>query len=231
MQCIELASGPGGALAALAPPGVSEAWEGLRLPLSFHEPGSGYAVSAMVAVEILRLRSPEAARWWEENAPAARADHFFDFDEATTRLVDGLPSILAPRGHDGVFTSVGQFFWRLVTRARRQRFRAVDTEQLRDLLELDAAQWKALEASALTRPIVLMLASVIAEECCMRMQDMGSEGELIEANEEGHAVLVAIYEIAMQCGVDVSPAEIDRPLSLIDLGPQGGDALGPQRLS
>jgi len=231
MQCIELGSWPGGVHGGLAPPEIQKAWLGLRLPLSFHEPASGYVVSSMVAVEILRLHDRDAARWWEDHTQVMQPDHFFTFEESSTQFLNGLPSIVARPGHDGVFTTVGQFFWRLVARARRQRFPAPDTEQLRDLLELDAPEWSRLEASALTRPIVLMLSSVIAEDCCMRIQGIAGEAELIAANEEGHAVLLAIYEIAMGCGIDVSPTEIDRPLSLIDMEPFMDSAFGPSQAS
>lgn len=73
---------PGG-----APEWIREAWVGLELPLAEQVLGAhfgvcgthpqnvgGFQIELKKAIEVLKEVSPEAARWWEENAPPGFID-------------------------------------------------------------------------------------------------------------------------------------------------------------
>ena len=101
-----------------APLWVREKWVGLKLPLSYSTPKtcftmgvmsmpstrlgqlwallrvraervSGYVVEGSGAVDILERSSPEAAAWWQKNAPQHGAPkRYLVFHESVCRVVD-----------------------------------------------------------------------------------------------------------------------------------------------
>lgn len=225
MKCVEIVAVPKGP----APLKIREAWVGLRLPLSspFGEvangrgfSGSGYLVDVVDAVEILGLFNEEAAAWWRTNTDWVRPGATFHFDAASGRLYRGLPSITVPVGQDGI--SVRDFLKAYSGNLESPQAGAIEGFTSDFVNPLPRREAKELEESALTRPIVLLLSNLLASEYSFRVQGASSEEYLERTLNEGHAALQDLYRLALEHGIRVEEAEIDRPLSFTDIGIRAG---------
>ena len=78
LETLGVLSGPKGRLGAW--------WRQLRGKTT---PLNGYTVDSRLALRLLEQQSPEAVRWWKDNAPHFFTENFaFVFDEACGELVE-----------------------------------------------------------------------------------------------------------------------------------------------
>ena len=229
MQCIKILGTPSGG----APKWVREAWIGLILPIDPHLPQShmardvltktprqirGYNVDAVLAVEILSLRHPEAALWWRENTTLIQPGNHLVFSaDDEIELVDDAPSIAPPKGKSDSGITVNEFLHRVkmlvpdVTAPVGYISRAFRPET-----------WNEIAQYTMTRPAALILSSIVAIKIAEYLEYTSSEDMFTRIHKEGHDFLQAFYRVAIECGINVTLEEIDRPLCCMDIGVQDG---------
>lgn len=227
MKCIEVVVVPKGH----APLEIRKAWIGLRLPVAqpYGEAtegrtigAGGYVVFIADALEILGLYNRKVTEWWRANTNWTRPGATFVFDRASSVLYTGLPSITAPLG-EGNTKTVQDFINELVGIPRRPGIGAIRRLCWSQIANpLSEAEERVLEESALTRPIVLLLANLVASEYSFRVQGASSEESFEMALKEGHEKLQALYRLAIAHSIEVQEEEIDRPLSFVDIGIRAG---------
>lgn len=224
MECIEITGVPLGD----APEEVRKAWVGLRLALaessrsSFAPRPAGYIVSSLDAVEILRLFNGVSATWWDEHTDLVQPDKFFFFDTACCRIVTGLPNITTEWRQGMNIPTVERFLEILNAKAVETESWLVSTEHLQMSLGLSLGERLKLERSALTAPIVLLIAAFIAWNYWIHIERTSSEDLFETFHTRGHAALQSLHRLAAENGVQMSLEKVDRSLSLTDMAIRAG---------
>lgn len=228
MECIEITGVPLGD----APEEVRKAWVGLRLALAATSHGSlaersigilsrapspgGYVVSALDAVEILRLFNNVAATWWDEHTDFVQPGKFFTFDVVCCRIVTGLPNITAEWRQGMKIPTVGKFLEILNAKATETESWLVSWEYLQRSLVLSLEERLELERSALTVPTVLLIAAFIAWNYWIQIEHTSSPDLFETFHTKGHAALQSLHRHAAENGVQLSLDKVDRTLSITD---------------
>lgn len=228
MECIEIVGVPLGE----APAEVRKAWVGLRLALattardSFAEhsigvlskaPGpGGYVVSSLDAVETLRLFNSVVATWWDEHTDFVLPGKFFAFDAGCCRITTGLPNITAEWRQGMSIPTVGRFLEILNAKATETASWLVSMEYLQTSLGLSLEERLELERSALTIPIVILIAAFIAWNYWIHIEHTSSEDLFETFHTKGHAALQSLHRLAAEYGVQMPLEKVDRPLSITD---------------
>ncbi len=228
MQCIKILGTPSGG----APKWVREAWIGLVLPLDQHWPQSnmardvltktprqirGYNVDAVLAVEILSFRHPEAARWWRENTTLIQPGNHLVFSaDDEIELVEGAPSIAPHHGKSNSGITIDKFLDRV-----SEIVPGASTPLCGILIEFRET-WDEVVRFAMTKPAAIILSSIAAAYVTKCLDYSSSEKEFTRLHKEGHDFLQAFYRVAIECGINVTLEEIDRPLCYTDIGVQDG---------
>ncbi len=229
MQCIKILGTPSGG----APKWVREAWIGLVLPIDPHLPqshmtrdvltkapmkGFGYRIDAVLAVEILSLHAPEAALWWRENTTLVHpGNHLVFMANDEIELVEGTPSIAPSKGKSDSGIAIDEFLHRVkmvipdATAPAGYISRAFLPETWNEILQY-----------TMTRPATLILSSIVAIKIAEYLEYTSSEDMFTRLHKEGHDFLQAFYRVAIECGINVTLEEIDRPLCYTDIGVQDG---------
>ena len=228
MQCIKILGTPSGG----APKWVREAWIGLVFPIDPHLPQShmardvltktprqvhGYNIDAVLAVEILSLHHPEAARWWRENTTLIQPGNHLVFSaDDEIELVDDAPSIAPPKGKSDSGITIGKFLDRV-----SEIVPGASTPLCGIFIEFRET-WDEVVRFAMTKPAAIILSSIATAYVTNCLDYSSSEKEFTRLHKEGHDFLRAFYQVAVECGINVTLEEIDRPLAYTDFGVQDG---------
>lgn len=229
MQCIKILGTPSGG----APKWVREAWVDLVLPIDPHLPqsymardiltkaprqGHGYNIDAVLAVEVLSLHHPEAARWWRENTTLIQSGNHLVFSaDDEIELTRGAPSIAPPKWKSDSGITISEFLHR-VKMAVPYTVAPVGYISRAFL----PGTWNEIARYPLTRPAALILSSIVAIKIAEYLEYTSSEDTFTMMHKEGHDFLQAFYRVAIECGINVTLEEIDQPLCYTDIGVRDG---------
>lgn len=218
MLCIKVLSPPSG---GRAPIEIREKWVGLILPIR-HEERDFFRIPLLMAVEILTLHQPETGAWWRERVRTSKTA-CFTFNKSCCEEVDGMPSFIDPRFGSSIY-SLEKFVQELKSR-QDGFYPALMASCLFPPFarnESENPEWPVMKKSALTRPLVIFLADVLAGSYFPRLEGAASETEFNELRKEGHAVLSAIHSIANANGVAINIDLIDQPICYVEFGLDAG---------
>lgn len=223
MNCIKIIND----LAGGGRPGwILKAWIGLVLPLQLaYRPfsrgqlnletievvpfGVAFPVDVRLAIQILDLHQPEAARWWREESDVSGGEFYFNAE--CCELVEGVPSVTAPRISPLQMT-VSEFLC-AVTRAEDSAYFLNATGVAELFHEEHVATFLQ---SALTPAAVLLIANEVVKECAFGIEGTSTQEMMDYILASGHRSLQAAHHTAEQSGVKLPLEWVDQPLCIVD---------------
>lgn len=229
MNCIKIFTPPQGGEVSDK---IRAAWIGLVLPIKVeYEPFSRgqlserslelldvamFPVDMQLAIEILGLHRPEAAKWWRENRNNITSTAFFSFNPGCCEVVEGIPSVTAVKRLNTEVTL--KEFIRTVSDVESSVF--FDSRLVEELFRPEHRE--EFEQSALTAPAVLLLAKEVAKECAFGITGASTRDYMDHISDEGHSVLRTAHRIAEQSGIKIALELIDQPLSMVEAAERAG---------
>lgn len=211
-----------------APESPEAWWEGLALPLRSRklvpagkaedivsgEPSTyaGYAVGASIAFEVLGLhRKKEAGRWNGKALQCSELSVLLVFREEICEIQDGPPSVTLPPKENGKgLMSVEEFLRRLVFHPNLK-----DSRYVRDMLKaFSRGEWEKIASAEITRPLILLLCSVVAREAERRIEEMNGKSAHVAKSDswkKGSIFFNEVHQIAKEQGIELQRNKIGKP--------------------